>query len=62
MVALRVSTLRMSLVVFVSQMATALALDAWMTGSFSARQAAGCALVLAGLWVASPGKADSSAL
>ncbi len=60
LVALRVSTLRMTLVVFVSQMAAALLLDAWVTGVFSVHRAAGCALVLAGFLVASPGKADSS--
>lgn len=60
MVALRVSTLRMTLIVFVSQMATALALDSWVSGTFSATRAAGCALVLLGFLVTSLGGSKPS--
>lgn len=54
-VALRISTLRLTLVAFVSQMATALALDWAFSGSFSAPRAAGSLLVLTGLMVISRG-------
>jgi transporter family-2 protein len=50
-IALKISVLRMTLVAFVCQMAAALALDAWLSGEFSARRAVGGALVLAGLLV-----------
>ncbi len=54
LVALKVSTLRLTLVAFVSQMVTALALDWAFSGSFSAPRAAGSLLVLAGLVVLGP--------
>lgn len=54
-VALRISTLRLTLVAFVSQMATALALDWAFSGSFSAPRAVGSLLVLIGLMVMSLG-------
>jgi transporter family-2 protein len=60
LVALRVSTLRLTLVAFVSQMMTALALDWAFSGVFSAPRAIGSLLVLAGLVVLSPG-GDASA-
>jgi uncharacterized membrane protein YdcZ (DUF606 family) len=60
LVALKVSTLRLTLVAFVSQMMTALALDWAFSGVFSAPQAVGSLLVLAGLVVLSPG-GDASA-
>ncbi len=50
-VALKISTLRLTLVAFVSQMATALALDAVVSGAFSLPRAAGSLLVLLGLMV-----------
>ncbi len=53
LVALKVSTLRLTLVAFVSQMATALALDWAFSGIFSAPRAVGSLLVLAGLVVQS---------
>jgi transporter family-2 protein len=49
LVALKISTLRLTLVAFVSQMMTALALDWAFSGSFSAPRALGSILVLAGL-------------
>jgi transporter family-2 protein len=55
LVALKVSTLRLTLMAFVSQMLTALALDWAFLGIFSAPRAAGSLLVLAGLVVLSPG-------
>jgi transporter family-2 protein len=55
MVALRLPALRMTLIVFVSQMAAALLLDAWVSGAFSMPRAIGCALVLAGFAVISLG-------
>ncbi len=55
LVALRISTLRLTLITFVSQMATALLLDAFLTGSFSASRAIGSLLVLMGLVVISLG-------
>ena len=55
LVALKVSTIRLTLVAFVSQMAAALALDWAFLGSFSAPRAIGSLLVLAGLVVLSPG-------
>ncbi len=60
MVALRISSLRMTLLSFVSQMAAALALDAWILGSFSIYRAAGVLLVLMGLVLLSLGERDSS--
>jgi bacterial/archaeal transporter family-2 protein len=51
LVALRISTLRLTLVAFVSQMATALALDAFLSGSLSVYRAIGSLLVLLGLLV-----------
>jgi transporter family-2 protein len=50
-VALKISTLRLTLVAFVSQMATALALDAFLSGAFSAPRAIGSLMVLLGLMV-----------
>jgi transporter family-2 protein len=55
LVSLKIPTLRMTLLVFISQMAAALLLDAWMSGAFSLPRAAGCALVLAGFGVSSLG-------
>jgi uncharacterized membrane protein YdcZ (DUF606 family) len=61
LVALKVSTLRLTLIAFVSQMATALLLDWLLTGAFSAPRALGALLVLAGLVVLSPGGDPSAA-
>ena len=61
LVALKISTLRLTLVAFVSQMATALALDAFFSGAFSAPRAAGSILVLLGLAVIRPGGDPSAA-
>ena len=55
LVALKVSTLRLTLVAFVSQMATALALDWAFSGIFSAPRAIGSLLVLLGLVILSTG-------
>ena len=55
LVALKIPALRMTLIVFVSQMAAALLLDAWVSGAFSPYRAIGCALVLAGFTVLSLG-------
>jgi len=60
-VALRVSTLRLTLIAFVSQMATALLLDWIFSGAFSAPRAWGALLVLAGLVVLSLGGDPSTA-
>lgn len=59
LVALKISTLRLTLVAFVSQMTTALALDWAFSGIFSAPRAVGSLLVLAGLVVLSP-RGDAS--
>jgi len=53
MVALKISTLRLTLIAFVSQMATALILDWVFSGAFSLPKALGALLVLAGLVVLS---------
>ena len=53
MVALKISTLRLTLIAFVSQMATALILDWVFSGAFSLLRALGALLVLAGLVVLS---------
>lgn len=58
-VSLKISTMRMTLITFLSQIAAALAIDAWMTGGLSIYRAAGGALVLAGLWVQSRGEQKS---
>lgn len=54
LVALKISTLRLTLVAFASQMMTALALDWAFSGSFSAPRALGSLMVLAGLVALSP--------
>ena len=59
-VALKISSLRMTLLSFVSQMAAALALDAWILRSFSIHRAAGVLLVLVGLVLLSLGERDAS--
>ena len=61
LVALKISTLRLTLVAFVSQMATALALDAFLSGAFSAPRAIGSVLVMLGLAVIRPGVDPSPA-
>lgn len=58
--ALKLPALRMTLIVFVSQMAAALLLDAWVSGAFSLPRAIGCALVLAGFVVISLGGGKAS--
>jgi len=59
-VSLKISSLRMTLLSFVSQMAAALALDAWILGSFSIYRASGVLLALTGLVVMSLGERDAS--
>ena len=60
LVALKVSTLRLTLVAFVSQMATALALDWVFSGVFSAPRALGSLLVLLGLVILSTDQATTA--
>lgn len=59
-VSLKISSLRMTLLSFVSQMAAALALDAWILGAFSIYRALGVLLVLTGLVLMSLGEQKTS--